>query len=652
MPGGEDREHRIPVRRFTGTIRAIDPAFTPPGFLVHSDNWVPDPTFVLTKRRGSTRWTTVPGNVKYVDRMALNVGSDGRHYLFAMVCTNAGPDTLYVSINDGPFTAVVNGAFKTDADHYGIASLGDTIYVGNDTDAIKYVHLGDAAIDVTPLALANDNGQSATFVADPNSNLIAGAYSYRWACMDTTTNRWASIGPVYSVTTDGSSRVRLQFNSPGLVPAGQQWHLFVAGADQMIEGAHDQTPAGVPVNTPACFALYDDPTVDTTVVPIPSTVQRRGCHLVAHRGCLYGAGGLGDEANRVWATAVLVPGLEQQVRDLGLFYPAAAYTRDLGDRVTGLAVVPLTSALAVPNAPLAIFTDVSTWMWQGDLSFSDPNASLQQVSSEIGCPSDKSIVSTTAGVIFCGKRSVYLLRPQSSEPQDIGWPIESEIRGIPADARNKSWAVFHRGFYKLAIAGPGQAFPQVQWWLDLRRGLDSPPGWWGPHTTPAYTASARWQSHPSEDDRQWAALGAGQILLMDQTGSYVEDGIPPVPMVARAMTSYLDDGTPLVPKIAKRARMIARVDNDTNVTVQIVGDEAVSAIGQLHFRTPAFAQWNLSDWNVADWAVGGLSLEEFEVPVPEIRARSFQVTFTHTDPIRVDVRDFELRVQPSGRETR
>jgi len=631
----------------------MDPAFVPTGYLTACNNWIPDPTYVLTKRRGSQVWQQLPGNVKYIDRLLFNLGSDGHRYLFAVVCMTGAPDALYVSVDDGTFTAVANGTFTTSSTRYGATSLGDTVYFGNDTDPIKYVHLGDSAVDVLELALAVDTGQSATLVADPNSNLIAGAYSYRWAIYDTGANRWVAIGPVHAVTTDGSSRVRLQFASPAAgLAANQQWHLFVAGADQMIEGAHDQTPNGVAVNTPAVFALYDDPTVDTTVVPIPSTVQRRGSHLIAHRGCLYGAGGPGPEGNRTWASAVLVPGLEQQVRDQGLFYPATALTRDVGDTITGLAVVPLSSAVAVPTAPLAIFTTVTTWLWQGDLSYDDPSASLAQLSGEIGCPSDRTIVPTTVGVIFCGKRSVYLITPSSSEPQDIGWPIENAVRNIPADARGGSWAVFHRGFYKLALTQAGQTIPTQQWWLDLRHGLGNPPAWWGPHTFPAYTATARYQNHPSEDDRQWCALGAGKVLLVDQAGSYIEDGSPPVPIQSRVTTAYLDDGTPLVPKLAKRARVIARVEHTTSVAITVTGDEALSATGVLPLAATGSGVWNTAAWNTAGWVVSALVLAEFEVPVPEIRARAFQVVVAHNDPIRVDFRDLELRVQPSARETR
>jgi hypothetical protein len=631
----------------------LDPAFTPLGFLFYCSNWVPSLTYVLSKRYGSQVWQTLPGSVSYIDRFCYNLGSDGHRYLFAMAIMASGGDILFKSVDDGAFAAVANGTFASHGMYYGIAANGDTVYVGNDTDPLKYVHLGDAAVDVVQLALANDTGQSSQCVADSNSNIIAGAYAYRWGVYDTTVNRWVSLGNVRTLTTPASSRVHLEFTPPsGGLATGQSWHLFVAGVDQMIEGAHDQTPNGVGAGTTPVFSLYDDPVVDSTVVPIPSTVSRHGSHLVAHRGSIYGAGGVGPEGNRVWCTSVLVPGLEQSVLDQGLFFPAGALTRDLGDGVTGLAVVPQTSAVAVPTAPLAIFTPFSTWMWQGDLSGDDPTANLAEISGEIGCPSGRTIASTTVGVIFCGKRSVYLLQPSAQEPKDIGWPIETAVRAIPSDARNKSWAVFHRGFYKLAIASEGAAWPTLQWWLDLRHGLGDPPSWWGPHTFPAYTASVKSPNHPAEDDRQWASLGAGMVMLVDQAGSYVEDGSPPVPIVSQWQTAYLDDATPLVPKLAKRVRLIGRVDADTSVAVTVSGDEAVTASGFLDFQASGGGEWNVSDWNVSDWVVSGLWLAELELSVPEIRARSFQVTLTHSFPTQMDLRDFELRVQPSARETK
>src|SRR5262249_55232373 len=76
----------IPGRRFSGTMLALDPAFVPLGFLASCDNWIPDPTFVLTKRRGSKVWQTLPGTIADVDALAYNLGSDGHRYLFAMAC--------------------------------------------------------------------------------------------------------------------------------------------------------------------------------------------------------------------------------------------------------------------------------------------------------------------------------------------------------------------------------------------------------------------------------------------------------------------------------------------------------------------------------------------------------------------------------------
>ena len=314
MPGGPDREHAIPVRQFTGTMQSMDPAFVPRGFLTYCSNWIPDPTFVLTKRRGSVQWQQLPGTITDVDTLGYNLGSDGHRYLFAMACSGTpGGDTLYLSVDDGTFAAVTNGKFATQSERYGLVAVGDTVYVGNDTDPLKYVHLQDAAVDLVPLALADDTGQVATFLDDPNSNLIAGTYSYRWAVYNATTEMWVSIANVRTATTPAASRVRLSFRPPtATLPAGQSWHLFVAGADQMIEGAHDQLPNGVAGGTSDIFALYDDPDVSTAVVPIPSTVRRRGSHLCVHRGCVYGAGGPGRRAGGYGRARSLFPGWSKQ----------------------------------------------------------------------------------------------------------------------------------------------------------------------------------------------------------------------------------------------------------------------------------------------------------------------------------------------------
>jgi hypothetical protein len=647
MPGSPDRETPIPVRRFNGVMLALDPAFVPIGFLTQCDGWIPALTYTLTKRLGSKTWQTLSG-AGAVDPFVYTTDSAGNRYLYCV----AG-NQLYVSTNDSPFTAVSSGNFATASPRYGVAVLGDTLYCGNDSDPIKLVPLGGTAQDLTQLAVADDTGQSGVNVDDPNSNLVAGTYSYRWGRYNSSTQRWTALGPVRTVTTGATSRQRFTFRAPTVAPpANELWHLFVAGADQEIEGACDQTPNGLPISSGTDqFSLLDQPNVEGTPVPIPSTVTRRGSHLVAHRGCLWGAGGVGNPRQRVWQSSVVVPGLEQTLFNQGTFFPASAITRDIGDPVTGLTPIPQTSGLMQPTSPLAIFTAFGTWLFQGDL-VGDPNASLTQISGQIGCPSDRTIAATRAGVMFAGKYSVYLIAPATQEPKDVGWPIEPALRAVPSALRSACWAVYHRGFYKLALVPPGGTTATQQWWLDLRRGLGDPPNWWGPHTTQPYTAAAVARNHPAEDDRLWGVQGnPGQVLLLDQAGSYIHDGAPPVPIVSRWMTGYLDAGAPLTPKLAKRARVVAQAYGPTSLGVTVSGDQALSTSGVLPLPVSTGALWETSDWDVSDWTVLALTLAEFECPVPEVRARAFQVSLSHSDAMQVDLRDFELRVQPSARET-
>jgi len=123
MPGAPDRETPLPVRRFQGTMLAMDPAFTPPGFLTRSENWVPDLTYVLSKRRGSLSWLRLPQPGR-CDPLVYTTATDGHRYLYAVAA-----DQLYMSKDDSPFSVVSNGVFPLTRDaratgtdnHYGAA---------------------------------------------------------------------------------------------------------------------------------------------------------------------------------------------------------------------------------------------------------------------------------------------------------------------------------------------------------------------------------------------------------------------------------------------------------------------------------------------------------------------------------------------------
>jgi len=657
MPGDLDRETPIPIRRFEGTLLAYDPAFVPPGFLTRAENWIPLRALVLAKRGGLEHFDTLPAG--RVQPLLFATSTAGFRYLYGVV-NNA----VYVSVDDAPFTAVANGAFASAAESYAATLFGDFVYIGSDVAPIKQIPLGGAAVDLVPLAVANDTGQSATAVDDPTSTCLAGYYAYRWAVYNHTSKQWVGVGAVHTLTTGSGSRQRLAFTAPSGaptaldLPAGGlpqvnaadvlKWHLFLAGVDQEIEGAHDQTPDGRPPAT--VFAVWDDPIVTTTSVPTPSTVVRRGGVLLAHRGRVWGAGGTGASRRRVWATSILVPGLEQDLADQGLFFPAGAVSPDLGAPVTGLAVAALSATTRSPTSPLGIFTELGTWLFFGD-PVDDPTASLVQVSDEVGCVSGATVVSTPVGVLFLGKRSVYLLLPSQAEPRDVGWPIEPAVREQPMNLGTRAWAVYHRGFYKLALVPAGASEATEHWWLDLRRGLGDPPSWWGPHRHPPLTAAARAPSHPLENDRAWVAVAdTGEVLRFDVVGVPTDTvGGTSSPIVSRLTTGWLDAGAPLHNKLAKRVRGIVRVDDPTAVAITVNADDLQSASGTVSIDTSPGGEWDLSDWDATDWSVSGIQLFEWETPVPEPRGRAFMLDVTHGEAVGCELRDLELRVQPSGR---
>jgi hypothetical protein len=348
-------------------------------------------------------------------------------------------------------------------------------------------------------------------------------------------------------------------------------------------------------------------------------------------------------------------------------------TPDLGGPVTALAVATLSSTNRSPTSPLGRFTETSTWLYFGD-PLDDPSSTLVQVSDEVGCIGDRTVASTPLGILFCGKRSVYLLTPQQAEPKDIGWPIEPAIRAVPVSERARCWAIYHRGFYKLALVPAGGTEPTEEWWLDLRRGLGDPPNWWGPHTTPGYSAAARATNHPAEEDRAWAAQDSSVafFVLLDQADRYTDPVGPrtggqwnvahwnvdawaqenAVPIVSRIITADLDGNAPLTPKIAKRARIVAHVFESTSLGITVTADHSYGVAGTLHVPITTGNVWDTSDWDTSEWAMQTWILSEFECPVPEPRGRLFSAVLTHVDPNPCDLRDFELRVQPSSRETR
>ena len=260
-----------------------------------------------------------------------------------------------------------------------------------------------------------------------------------------------------------------------------------------------------------------------------------------------------------------------------------------------------------PDAPLLIFKNTALWAFFGDI-LDDPSAELLQLSAEIGCPAPLSIVETPFGTIFLGLDSVYLVRPDALTPEDIGFAIAPSIKQIPVARRAFSCAVYHRGFYKLAITPSGGTANTIQWWLDLRRNPTTTHAWWGPHTTPPVVAFASARQDPTEIDRALQLQSKGNVAAMDQPQvltDLIDDttGTTTQAVQSKIKLATLDDGAPFGRKVWKRLRAIARADQTTVIGVSVSADNGAQTMADsLAIEAMGGQIWDVT-WDVT-WSGG------------------------------------------------
>lgn len=693
----------ILIRQIQGTNIADEPVFIGPSFLQRSDNWLPDVTYRLAKRKGTAIYANIPPVVTY-DALLRTYDILGNRYLFAIGLDAIGVGRLYVSTNDGT-PVQVGPDFGAPFARYGMAVLGSAVYVGNGVDFIRRIDLpGLTSTELLPLPLTNETGATVTAAADVNTNLQTGTYSYVWGVYDSPGKKWVSVGhstgDMVATFTLGGTGNSLTFKAPTTaLPAGQLYHVFVTLPDAAIETATDQVPEGLAAGVSLTIR---DIVFTSTPVPI-AEVSRRGNILVAHRDRIWFAGNV-QKPSRIFATSTIVPGLEQSIFDIGDFFPWDAEEpvgEGDGDVITGLAVAALTSTNRSPASPLAILKHSSTWLFLGDIT-QDPTAQLVQISGKVGCASPQTVISTRWGVVFCGQDSVYLLPASLTEPLDIGWPIAPAILSIPPDRHDRSFAFYQLGFYHLVITPPGASENLTMWSLDMRRGPGAPrgfgpvPSWWGPHTIPGYTTATVASLDMNKIDRGFLALpfnatldpgGAlwnfalwnaalwgslptqGLIVENEQaTETEVYSGVGPVPVVSVLKTAALDDGDAFGRKIFSRFRADGRAQEDTTFEVCLLVDELPVECRNGTLAGGGGALWNFALWNSALWGGPGsivLLVGEQVDPAAEGDegvifgtvdgrpvGRQGEVVVTHREAVAVTLRDLELRYLPDVRPVR
>lgn len=686
-------EKSIVLRRFDGVNLLVDQAYLGPSYLAQSNNWIPGNTFRLTK---------MPGNLPYLGGTVVNIAritqmirayTAGNRYLYAVVTPSAGVDQLWVSVNDTawvPLTLSVGGnaVFTKLGAIYDMAVLNNILYVGNGVDPIFSIPVGGTATALASITSFTDGSAAATVASDSGSQILTGTYAYAWAIFDHTANVWKERGQSRTITVSATGDQSISFPTPtgfasngGALSSQFRAHLFIAPINLPVEFGHDHTTAGLSAAGSQVIRaiLADGP-------PLPLFgPARTGRIFRAHRGRLWIAG---DQTNTatiptannnnassdqaVWASYAAVPGLEASVFNAGFFFPYNARLPRTISEVTALGLV--STGGEDPQAPLIVCTISSTYLFYGDI-LDDPPAYWLRVSRVVGCINKDTMVETPIGTLYVGTQSVYMIPPGGGPPVDVGWPIRPAIIAIPPDQRGKCTAIYHKGFYKLAIVPPGATTATQQWWLDLRSGLDKIPSWWGPHNRAAVACWTTGQQDAAEPDigimavdgtvvlaggiwnvAQWnSALWGAEVVpveLIHQLNSYVEKG-GTQNIVSTLQTGDLDDGNPFGRKMFTRVRATLFPAESTTLSVGIAVDGgAVGPYDPMTVPAPPGGIWNVDQWNVAQWGQSVISEGESVSVSARPRGRTGSVQIIHSEAKSLSLRDFELRYLPVARPVR
>lgn len=666
MPSPTDRS--ILLRRFDGVNLLVDQAYLGPTYLRAAQNFIPGETFRLQKTPGARTYGGI-GMEGVAARLMVRAYSGANRYLYTVVYGFSSPsptfDQLWVSINDAVFVRVANSAggdadFTTTGGRFGGVVLNGVFYVGNGVDPIFSVPIGGSATALAAITAFTDGSAAPTVAADAGAQILTGTYAYAWCIFDHTASVWKERGDTREITNRAAADNSISFPPPsgfainaGALSTRYRAHLFIAPINLPVEFGHDHTPEGVQAGATVIRAIIADGP------PLPLRgVARTGHMLRGHRGRLIVA-----EGTAVWATTYLVPGLEQSLFNAGVFFPTNARLPRTPGNVTGIGLAA-TGEAADPAAVLVVCTLSETFLFYGDF-FDDPSAVFRQVSSRVGCIAPTTMVETPLGLFFVGLESVYYIPVGGGPPVDVGWPISPAIKAIPAAARPDCLALYHKGFLKLAIVPAGSAYATQQWWLDLRRGVGQIPSWWGPHNRIPIGAWCTGQEDAAETDigfhgtiypQPSSGFPPSQVFVekIHQTNVFTElSGVSNLSLISRIQTGDLDDGRPFDRKLFERVRVTAFPEGDTSLAVTIQTDGGMSEVlDQMPLLGSDGATWDVDDWNVADWTSAGQTEGETVANQERQRGRAAALTLTHSDPVGLGIRDFELRYQPIERPVR
>jgi hypothetical protein len=638
------------LRRFAGVNQQIEPVFLGPNYLLEARNWIPDTTFLLTKRPGSAAYYAFTSPVLTTTGMIRTYNASSRYlYGYGRDAAAAVDDRVWLVVDDVTPTAVTNGTFTGRKGATGrLIQYGTSIYAGNGVDPIKRIPIAGTAVDLGTVASFTDGSAAATVATDTGSSILTGTYSYAWCIYDHTNKVWLERGTTREITVRTSTDTNLSFPIPtgfatnaGALSSRYKAHLFISPVNYPVEFGHDHTTEGITASATIIRQIL----ADGPAIPLRG-VARTGSVFAVHRSRLWVTGEVANPT-RVYATSVIIPGLEQAIFDAGLFFPANAVLT-MPDNVTGLGIASV-SENDDPQSPMAIFTLTRTFLFQGDI-LDDPSAQLVEVSSRVGCLGPDACTQTPFGLFFIALDSVYRIPPGGGIPEDVGWPIAPAIKAIPVGMRDDAQAFFHKGFLKLAFAPSGGSTNSTEYWLDLRNGgVGSTPSWWGPHTGGAPTAIAIGLQDTTEFDRAIAAIPspAGNLVLLHQASQYGDATTTgtTTSITSTIKTGAIDHNDPFASKNYELIRVLGKAAGPTSIAVSMEtdGGQTWQMDTPLVFTGGGSAVWGTALWDVDAWSAAMFEESVAYAPVTRPRGLSVSVTLIHTDRIRVDLRDFDIR---------
>ena len=718
----DSEEHAFRLRKFEGTNTEIDSAFLGPSMVSRSENWMPTQSYRLGKRPGTTLLAkpvdTIPALGDITDLLAVRSES-GSLCLYAYCRRPFVPDAMIASSIDEASFTVTAFTFPSSTAIGRMVQFRNRLYCGNGVDPMKSWVIGTTTGVETYGVLSIQCPGTVPGLADASAASPAfpsGNYQYCWALYDPVTKMYVARSTPLGFDVPGQKvlTVAPPATNPDAAGAdypagtGRVYRFFLAYRGFPIEYATAQSGDWLPATSMKTYSSMD---VTDFRVPLAG-IMRTGNMLAVWRNRVVFAG-MASDPYSVFATDVILPGLEQATFNQGTFFPSNAKVR-LPRKVTGLCIAGVTTDQEA-QAPLVFFTLSKTFVCMGDPFSTVEDATLIELSSRIGCISHDSIVNTPDGPIFCGLDSVYVIAPGGGYPTDIGWPIADQIRAIPPGQREKVTAVFHKQFYKLTLSTPGGVPGAHSWWLDLRQGLTATPSWWGPMTmrsnaTPPVLMALGAQTTDIESidevDRGYAVLNGITIIRTHQASTYTDHVPHPAsntmvnPIQSTLRTGRFDADAPFDVKVFTRLRLIAQTTVRSSIAVNFQTDGgdswAVDRIelglsgtpaGQFVRKAegapiavppgpPAWKSWNrivrdafgtITLQTTGGATFGSITPVEVQTITPAIRPRGLSavVTLTHdpatqthdaTDPRHgvgnVELRDFELLCLLSGRKVR